>query len=278
MKPLVQIIILNWNGRELILECLESISKVKYENFNVLVVDNNSQDDSVKSIEKKYPIVDILELESNYGYAEGNNKGFESIKDPNVKYVIFLNNDTIVNSNFILPLVSELEKDRSIGQTVPKIYYAENDKIWYAGGRVNKLIGSIKHIGIRKSDSEQFNKKYNTDYATGCCFAMRFKDFKEIGGFDKNYPMYCEDVDLSLRIRQFGQVVKFVPDSIIFHKVSSSVGGELSMDKIIKKLRGYIKLFWNHSNLLQKITIPIFWIISTPFILFKYLYLLLSNK
>ena len=82
MKPLVQIIILNWNGRELILDCLESISKVKYENCKVLVVDNNSEDDSIKCIRENFPEVDILELDKNYGYAEGNNRGFKSSKDP----------------------------------------------------------------------------------------------------------------------------------------------------------------------------------------------------
>jgi GT2 family glycosyltransferase len=97
MKPLVYIIILNWNGRDLTLDCLDSISKVKYENSKVLVVDNNSEDDSVKNISGKFPEVEVLELDKNYGYADGNNKGFESINNQNVDYVLFLNNDTIVD-------------------------------------------------------------------------------------------------------------------------------------------------------------------------------------
>jgi len=278
MKPLVYIIILNWNGRDLILDCLDSVLKVKYDNLKVLVVDNHSEDDSVKSIRKYYPDVEIMELDKNYGYAEGNNKGFESINNQNVDYVVFLNNDTLVDTNFVEPLISELEENQSIGQTVPKIFYSDSNKVWYAGGLVNPWIGSIKHIGIRQADSQKFNEKDITDYATGCCFAMRYKDFKMIGGFDTDYPMYCEDVDLSLRIQKFGQDIMYVPESKIYHKVSSSVGGELSLKKIKRKLHGYIKLFLNHSNILQKISIPLFWILSVPFILLKYIYLLMTKK
>lgn len=277
MKPLVYIIILNWNGKDIILDCLDSVSKVKYENYKVLVVDNNSEDGSVASIREKYPDLGIVELDKNYGFAEGNNRGFETINEE-ADYVIFLNNDTIVDNYFIDPLINELETNRTIGQTVPKIFYYDTDKIWYAGGLVNHLLGTIKHFGIRKADSQKFSTKSYTDYATGCCFAMRYKDFEKIGGFDSSYPMYCEDVDLSLRVQQFGQTVKYIPSSYIYHKVSLSIGGEFSINKIRRKVLGYIKLFWNHSNVLQKISIPIAWFISSPFILMKYFYLIITKK
>jgi len=278
MNYLVYIIILNWNGRELTLDCLKSLSKVKYDNYKILVVDNGSIDDSVRVIKQEFPNVEILQLDKNIGYAAGNNLGFEHIKNKNPDYVIFLNNDTIVDPNFIEPLVKPLLDNSEIYQTVPKIFYADKpNKIWYAGGKVNKWLGLVYHEGIRKSDSKSFKISKITDYATGCCFCMRSKDFEEIGGFDTSFPMYGEDVDLSLRIINNGKEIFYVPNSTIWHKVSASVGGELSIVKLKRKLRGLIKLFGKHTNIIQKITITLMWIIAIPYQLIKFIYLLIKK-
>jgi len=278
MKPLTYIIILNWNGKDLMLDCLKSLSKVNYDNYKVLVVDNGSTDDSVKVIKQKFPNADTLQLDKNIGYAAGNNAGFEYIKNKNPEYVIFLNNDTIVNLNFIEPLIKSLIENYEIYQTVPKIFYTdEPNKIWYAGGKVNKWLGLVYHEGIRKNDSESFNISKISDYATGCCFCMRSKDFEGIGGFDTSFPMYGEDVDLSLRIINNGKQIFYVPNSTIWHKVSASVGGELSIVKLKRKLCGIIKLFGKHTSFIQKITITLTWIISIPYQLFKLIYLFIKK-
>ena len=163
MSPSVDIIVLNWNGEKLIQDCLESLSNIKYDNYKILVVDNNSDDRSLNIIRREFQNVNILELDKNYGYAEGNNKGFESIASENSEYVIFLNNDTEVDINFIKPLIKPLEENQNIGQTVPKIYYANNrNRIWYAGGKVNLWLGHIRHIGIRKIDSQLYNESIET--------------------------------------------------------------------------------------------------------------------
>lgn len=278
MNPLVYIIILNWNGKDLTLDCLESLAKAQYDNYKILVVDNGSVDESVNAIKKQYPDVEILQLENNIGYAAGNNAGINFIKDKNPDYVIFLNNDTIVDKYFIEPLVKPLKENSDIYQTTPKIFYADDlSKIWYAGGKVNLWLGQIYHSGIRKKDESRYTKSQYTDYATGCCFAMRSKDFKEIGGFDTSFPMYCEDVDLSLRIRADEKKILYIPDSIIWHKVSASIGGELSILKLKRKLHGLIKLFGKHTNIIQKITIALSWIISIPYQLIKLIYLIIKK-
>jgi GT2 family glycosyltransferase len=132
----VTVIVLNWNGRELLEDCLGSLEKVDYNNFNVLVVDNGSTDKSVNYIKTTFPSVDVLELGENLGYAAGNNAGFKhAVLAYNMEYVIFLNNDTIVEENFIEPLLVPF-RNNNVGQTIPKIFYAgEKNKIWYAGGR-----------------------------------------------------------------------------------------------------------------------------------------------
>ncbi len=221
--PSVTIIVLNWNGKDLTLECLDSLYKVNYSNYNILVVDNKSSDGSVESFHKQYPNISVLELDKNYGYAEGNNR--------------------IVDKDFINPLISPLISNKNIHQTAPKIYYQNNKElIWYAGGNVNLWTGGVSHRGIRQYDKDKFNIQGRTEYATGCCFSMRYEDFKEIGGFDQNFPMYSEDVDLSLSIRKKNYVVWYAPDSIIWHKVSASIGGSFSFSKNKRKFVGLFLL------------------------------------
>ena len=272
----VTIIVLNWNGKDLTLKCLESLNELNYTNCSILVADNNSSDDSVESINEKYPNVEILELDYNYGYAGGNNRAFNSLNDDASEFVIFLNNDTVVDKDFISPLIDPLLSNNNIYQTVPKIYYQNNPKlIWYAGGNVNLWTGAISHQGIRQYDNRKFNLKGLTKYATGCCFCMRYSDFKKIGGFDESFPMYSEDVDLSLSIRREGNEVWYIPESIIWHKVSASIGGSFSFSKNKRKLKGLFLLFKKHANPFQYITI----ILLSPLqLLFQFINLVIAIK
>jgi len=274
MNPLVYIIVLNWNGKDLTLDCLKSLIKVQYDNYKILVVDNGSIDDSVSAIKLRYPNIDILRIDSNIGYAAGNNAGFKHVKKVNPKYIIFLNNDTIVDENFIEPLVNPLIKNSNIGQTAPKIFYAiDKNRIWYAGGKVNLWLGQIYHIGIRKKDSIKYSESQSIDYATGCCFCMSYQDFEEIGGFDEAFQMYGEDVDLSLRIRSYGKKILYAPNSIVWHEVSATIGGNLNVKKMMLKLSGIFIIMKNHSNIIQIVSGFLFLIfLNLPIYLFRGLY------
>ncbi len=259
-KPNVFLIVLNWNGIDLLEDCLSSLQKVTHNNYKTLLVDNCSTDDSVEFVKSHFPSVDILQLDKNYGFARGNNLGCEHAKNNGAEYVIFLNNDTLVDPNFIEPLISFFA-DKAVGQTVPKIYYAEErEKIWYAGGKINFWTGNIYHEGIRQKDEEKYNIEKVTDYATGCCIAMRVADYAEINGFDESFTMYGEDVDLSIRIKNRGQKVIFVPNSKIYHKVSASIGGAFSLKKIKRKGLANMKLMFMYSQpyqwLVQLICLP----------------------
>jgi hypothetical protein len=251
MAKSVNIFVLNWNGRDLTLDCLASLEKVTYSNANVIVIDNGSTDDSVVSIKEQYPETDIIEFPANLGFAGGNNAGFQSTTNK-ADYTIFLNNDTIVDSNFVEPLINELETKSNIKQTAPKIYYADKpETIWFAGGIVNLWTGMIRHIGIRKKDSHDYSKNRVIDYATGCCVCMRTEEFESIGMFDESFPIYAEDVDLSLRFKKRGGSIVFIHESRVWHKVSASLGGEFSIVKWKRKLIGKIKLVAKHCKLYQ---------------------------
>ena len=263
MAKSVNIFVLNWNGRDLTLDCLASLEKVTYSNANVIVIDNGSTDDSVVSIKEQYPETDIIEFPTNLGFAGGNNAGFQSTANK-ADYTIFLNNDTIVDSNFVAPLINELETKSNTKQTAPKIYYADKpETIWFAGGIVNLWTGMIRHIGIRKKDSQDYSKNRVIDYATGCCVCMRTEEFESIGMFDESFPMYAEDVDLSLRFKKRGGSIVFIPESKVWHKVSASMGGQFSIAKWKRKQKAKFKLLAKYVNPIQGvIAFPIAMIIG----------------
>ena len=249
----VNLFVLNWNGRDLTLDCLSSLEKIAYPNVKVYVIDNGSSDNSVTAIRNQFPeksvfnsIYEIIELPENYGFARGNNAGFELVKQK-ADYTIFLNNDTIVDPNFVEPLINAMESNSTVKQSTPKIFYADNlDYIWFGGGKVSLWAGWIRHLGIRQKDSMQFSFNRNVDYATGCCVCMRTLDFESIGMFDESFLMYGEDVDLSLRFRKQGGQILFVPESKIWHKVSSSIGTQFSIRKWKRKNIGKMKLVTKH--------------------------------
>ena len=242
----VNLFVLNWNGRDLTLDCLSSLEKIIYPNVKVYVIDNGSSDNSVTAIRNQFPDYEIIGLPENYGFARGNNAGFELVKQK-ADYTIFLNNDTIVDPNFVEPLINAMESNSTVKQSTPKIFYADNlDYIWFGGGKVSLWAGWIRHLGIRQKDSMQFSFNRNVDYATGCCVCMRTVDFESIGMFDESFLMYGEDVDLSLRFRKQGGQILFVPESKIWHKVSSSIGTQFSIRKWKRKSIGKMKLVTKH--------------------------------
>ncbi len=246
MSKSVNIFVLNWNGRDLTLDCLASLKHISYPSVKVIVIDNGSTDDSVISVKNNYPDVEIVVLPKNSGFAGGNNAGFQAVQHK-ADYTIFLNNDTIVDPKFVEPLINELESNQNTKQSAPKIYFADDPEyIWFAGGKVNLWTGLIRHIGIRQKDSSLYSDNREIDYTTGCCVCMRTEDFESIGMFDESFPMYAEDVDLSLRFRQLGGKVIFVPESKVWHKVSASLGGQFSIGKWKRKYIGKMKLLAKH--------------------------------
>lgn len=237
----------NWNNQQDTVRCLGSLSSVDYPGMQVLVVDNGSTDRSVEHIRHSFPSLEVLELDLNNGYGGGCNAGFAHVLGENPEYVVFLNNDTIVDRNFLEPLITPLASCSDVAVTVPRICFMEHpERIWYAGGKVNLFTGKVAHRGIRRRDSTVFGTEHETEYATGCCMAMRAGDFRETGGFDPAFMMYGEDVDLSLRIRKSGKRILYVPQSRIWHKVSASEGGELGARKLWRKNRSMLKLLVKH--------------------------------
>ena len=277
--PKVYLIVLNWNDKEISKKCLSSIEKVSYSNYEVLIVDNNSQDGSVEFFKEHFPQYDILALDKNLKYAGGNNAAVDYLKPEEEDFLVFINNDTIVSSDFLDHLVAPFLNDANCIITVPKILFAMDiNKIWYAGGVVSMWKGSIDHIGIRNFDGPKYSFMMETDYATGCCFCIKYDDFRRLKYFDTTFDMYCEDVDLSIRAKKMNRKIVYSPKSIILHSVSQSLG-ENSLKKIQNKLLGQVKLFWKHASGLQIITLTFHWLLFyLPIGFLKLIYFKLREK
>ena len=211
----VHIVVLTWNNKDILKRCLESIENINYSanmydytNFTINVIDNNSSDNSIEMIDKEFPKVNVTRNSKNLKFGPGYNSGLKKMNFDDNDFIVLLNDDTIVSRDFIYELVNPLLNDKKAIMSVPKILYSSDiNKIWYAGGEVDLWRGLIYHIGIRDFDGPKYSFIGETQYATGCCLCLRYKDLKKLNFFDETFDMYCEDVDLSLKARQLNRKI-----------------------------------------------------------------------
>ena len=245
----VAIIILNWNGKKDTLECLESVFKIEYGNFDVIVVDNGSNDGSVKAIQNKFPEVNVLETGKNLGYAGGNNFGIRYALKKGTDFILILNNDVVVDSQLLNEFINAWKLFPEGGIFAGKIYYFSQPKvIWYAGAKRVRHTAYFKHIGQGCRDNgKDFNTILETDYASGCAFFVNVSVFKKIGLFEERFFLTYEESDFCYRARRAGFKCYFVPEAKVWHKVSISFGGENSA--LFKYFMARNKLLWAEKNL-----------------------------
>ena len=227
-EPKVVIVILNWNGKNLTAECLESLMEIDYCNYKILLVDNGSTDGSQEYFRDRYPEIELVENGENLGFAEGSNVGVRRAMDCQADYVLLLNNDTITHERFLSELVRAAEYDSGIGFVGPKIYFydchGQRDIIACAGGRINLWIGKARNIGVREKDTGQYEDTKIVDWMPGTCLLARRDVIQRIGLLDSTFFAYMEDIDWCVRGRRAGYTSAFVPKAKIWHKVSASGG------------------------------------------------------
>jgi GT2 family glycosyltransferase len=223
-SPFVFIVIVNWNGLADTLECLESLRHLDYPNFEILLVDNASADNSVETIRDKYPSVRILANSRNLGFTGGNNIGIRHALENGAAYVWLLNNDTIVDPHALSRLVEAAERDRGIGILGSKIYYAsEPDVISFAGASIDWNRGTSSHIGRGEVDRGQYDKLSEVERVSGCSMLVKKEVCDKVGLFDEAFFLFVEDVDWCVRAKRSGFRCVFVPSSVVWHKEGSSI-------------------------------------------------------
>ena len=230
IHPKVYIIILNWNGKKDTLECLESVRSIDYPNFDTIVVDNGSSDESVEAIRKEYSEVKVIETGKNLGYAGGNNVGIRYALENGADYILILNNDTIVDSQLLKAFINAALQIHQPGILSPKIYYFSNKKkIWYAGGQQIKQTARFRHIGIGYEENDkEYKTIMETDYASGCALFTNASVFRKIGLFDEKFFLTYEETDFCYKAKNKNIKCYVVPEGKVWHKISVSFGGEKS--------------------------------------------------
>ncbi|HBN12613.1 MAG TPA: glycosyltransferase family 2 protein, partial [Clostridiales bacterium] len=238
MSAVIGIVIVNYNGAAYQSSCIQSILDSKYKNFVIIVVDNNSSDNSMQMLDEfvSENIVKIF-CPENYGVAKGNNIGIQKSKELGCKYTLLLNNDTVLTEELLSKLIVEAGQGEQV--IVPKIYYYGTQVIWYGGGVLSHLKCTSLHLNFRKTDENiQFQKYY--EYAPTCCMLINNDVFDSVGLFDENYFLYFDDTDFCFRLKLNGINIRFIEDAVIFHKVSMSTGGEQSNSKV--------QIYYNNRN------------------------------
>lgn len=222
--PSVAIILVNYNGYKDTAECVESLSRIDYTNRKIIIVDNGSTDKSLDKLRllENEEIV-IINANDNLGFSGGNNVGIQYAIDNGFRYVLLLNNDTVVKQEFLSELVrTSQENNDSVVVTSKILYEFDRKTIWYAGGAFSEKTSRTSSRGIGEIDTGKYDNSEEVTFASGCCMLLPIKVISQIGYMSEDYFLYSEDADLCCKIRAHGYRLIYQPNSVIYHKVSAS--------------------------------------------------------
>ena len=217
--PLVSVVIANYNGRGLLQECLDSLRRQTLRDFEVILVDNNSTDGSVAFVEEAYPDVTIIRNRANLGYGGANNAGIRASRG---KYVVLLNNDTEVDPAWLAELVGPAEREAAVGMCASKILNYYDRDVLDNTGLLLYRDGIGRGRGRLEKDAGQFDVEEEVFFPSGCAGLYRREIFEQVGGFDEDFFLYVDDVDIGLRARLAGWKCVYAPGAIVYHKYSAT--------------------------------------------------------
>jgi GT2 family glycosyltransferase len=219
----VVIVVLNWNGRDVTLKCLESLAAADLGGARVTVVDNGSRDDSVEAIRARFPDVPVIALPENRGYAGGNNAGIRDALERGARAVLLLNNDTQVSPDFLEPLVWLLNEVPRAAAVASAIYrFDVPEVLTEAWLDVYYGFGIVRRRGVNALPGEGFDTVRPVDAGVGCSFLMRGEALRRLGPLDEDYFAYHEEVDWCTRARRAGWQIFYQPYSRVWHHISKS--------------------------------------------------------
>jgi GT2 family glycosyltransferase len=220
--PLVSVIVVNWNGKNYLGDCLQSLQNQTFLDFEIIVVDNGSKDGSVEYVESRFPgFARLLRNSDNKGFAQGNNQGIRVARG---KYLALLNNDAQADRHWLEELVKAAERAKRIGMLASKIYLQGREKVIDNVGHLIYRDGLNRGRGRLEVDHGQFDKKEEVLFPSGCAAFYRREMLEEVGLFDEDFFAYGDDTDLGLKGRLAGWKCVYVPGAVVHHRYSQSSG------------------------------------------------------
>ncbi|MDP7236123.1 MAG: glycosyltransferase family 2 protein [Candidatus Latescibacteria bacterium] len=227
VSPHVTIVMLNWNQEADTLECLDSLAKIRYPAFSILLVDNGSTDGSAETIERwanKNKLITLIRNKKNKGFIGGSNIGIRRALTTDTNYIFLLNNDTVVEPHVLTELVDVAEQSNDISMVGPKIYqYNKEQVLDSAGTRTMLWLAQGFLTGHGQEDLGQYDQSFEMPYITGTALLIKRSVVERIGLMDEDYFNYFDDFDWGYRARKAGGRLLFVPKAIIQHKGSQAI-------------------------------------------------------
>ncbi len=213
------IIILSWNGLHYLEACLNAVLAQDYPDFEVIVVDNASSDGSADFVVANFPQIKLIRTGRNLGFAGGMNVGTRATAGD---VVIWLNQDTVVQKNWLQNLLEAFAQS-DVGVAGCKIFEADGVTLNHAGGALDVNLGESHHFGAGEIDRGQYDQPANVEYVTGAAMAVHRRVLEQVGMLDERFfPGYYEDADYCLRVRNAGYTIKYVPQAVVIHHISTS--------------------------------------------------------
>lgn len=225
--PLMAIIILTWNQRDLTLDCLASLAEMDYpvDRLQIIVVDNGSSDDTAVAVRQRFPHVAMLENGDNLGFAEGNNVGIRLALQGPAEYIMLLNNDTAVDRHMLSELLAAMVQFSDVGIVGPKMLYFDSPSvIWCAGNRIDWRSGGSIRLQAEEPDIEDDKEPREADFITACAILLRRQVVEQVGVLDQRFFIYYEETDWCVRATKAGWRILYVPSARLWHKVSAAMG------------------------------------------------------
>ncbi len=220
--PLVYLVVLNWNGFDDSHECLQSLGRLAYPRYRLLVVDNGSSDDSAERLVHEHPEIEIVRCAENHGIAAGYNRGIEQAYARGADYVVVMNNDLVFDPAFLSHIVAVCRGFPDCGIVMPKIYYYDEPNIiWAAGAYPRWMASNIVMRGYQRPDRPEYGRTEAIEFAPSCCLLLT-RELVEKIAFDEHYFFYYDDWDFCVQARNAGKRLVFAADAKIWHKVSRS--------------------------------------------------------
>ncbi|AIQ38139.1 MULTISPECIES: glycosyltransferase family 2 protein [Paenibacillus] len=219
MNRLISVIIVNFNGADYIGDCLDSLINQTYNNFEIIVLDNNSTDNSIDII-REYPSVHLIKSEKNHGFAKGNNL---AIKEAKGEYIALLNNDATAKASWLEQMANALDQNEELGSCGCKIISYFDQQLLDSTGLLINVSGMSRTRG-RNESVQKYDVSEHILIPSGCAALYRKKALDEVGLFDEDFFCYCEDTDLGFRLQLAGWKCLYVSEAIVYHRYSSSAG------------------------------------------------------
>lgn len=233
--PLVTVVVVTLNNLELLRNCLKSLYAQDYEPIEIIVVDNGSDEDIQSMLLREFPAVHRIRLDSNYGFAEGNNRGIEKAQG---EYIALINNDAVATPQWISSMVSAVGSDDKVGAVASLIIDGNKPDVLDSFG-VSITLDGMSRQAMRGRPVPQIMKPEEVLVFSGCACLLRKEALDEAGVFDKDFFAYCEDTDLGLRLRWAGWKIVVAPNAYVEHFYSMTVG-KFSLQKIYLVERNHV--------------------------------------